>query len=298
VAVYPSSVLMTVVPARVAGVEQVYMTSPASADGQVSPLKLVAADIAGVDRVFRASGAQAIAALAYGTETVPRVDKVCGPGNIFVTLAKRLVYGDVGIDSFYGPTETVVVADDTADPASCAADLLAQAEHDELATPLLLTPSEALARAVAGEVERQLEGLARAKIARSALEARGGIVVTAGLEEALELANAFGPEHLCLLVRDAASWAPRVRHAGGLFLGETSPEAVGDYTAGPSHVMPSGGSARFSSPLSVFDFLKFTSVVGIDAATLDRLGPPAAAIARAEGLTAHARAIERRLERD
>jgi len=298
VAVYPSSVLMTAIPARVAGVDEVCMTSPASADGQVSPLKLVAADIAGVDRVFRASGAQAIAALAYGTETVPRVDKVCGPGNIFVTLAKRLVYGDVGIDSLYGPTETVVVADDTADPASCAADLLAQAEHDELATPLLLTPSEALARAVAGEVERQLEGLERAEIARSALEARGGIVVTAGLEEALELANEFGPEHLCLLMRDAASWAPRVRHAGGLFLGETSPEAVGDYTAGPSHVMPAGGSARFSSPLSVFDFLKFTSVVGIDAATLRRLGPPAAAIARAEGLTAHARAIERRLERD
>jgi histidinol dehydrogenase len=271
VAVYPSSVLMTAIPARVAGVEQVYMASPASADGQVSPLKLVAADIAGVDRVFRASGAQAIAALAYGTETVPRVDKVCGPGNIFVTLAKRLVYGDAGIDSLYGPTETVVVADDTADPASCAADLLAQAEHDELATAVLLTPSEALARAVAAEVERQ---------------------------EALELANEFGPEHLCLLVRDAASWAPRVRNAGGLFLGETSPEAVGDYTAGPSHVMPAGGSARFSSPLSVFDFLKFTSVVDLDPAILGRLGPPAAAIARAEGLTAHARAIERRLERD
>jgi histidinol dehydrogenase len=281
----------------VAGVDQVCMTSPASADGQVSPLKLVAADIAGVDRVFRASGAQAVAALAYGTETVPRVDKVCGPGNIFVTLAKKLVYGDVGVDSLYGPTETVVVADDAADPASCAADLLAQAEHDELATPLLLTPSERMARAVAEEVERQLDGLERADIARSALEARGGIVVTADLEEALELANEFGPEHLCLLVRDAASWASRVRHAGGLFLGETSPEAVGDYTAGPSHVMPAGGSARFSSPLSVFDFLKFTSVVDIDATALGRLGPPAAAIARAEGLTAHARAIERRLGR-
>jgi histidinol dehydrogenase len=296
--VYPSSVLMTVIPARVAGVDQVYMASPASGDGRVSPLKLVAADIAGVDRVFRASGAQAVAALAYGTETVPRVDKVCGPGNIFVTLAKKLVYGDVGIDALYGPTETVVVADDAADPASCAADLLAQAEHDELATPLLLTSSEVVARAVAAEVERQLEGLERADVARTALEGRGGIVVTADLEEALELANEFGPEHLCLLVRDPASWAPRVRNAGGLFLGETSPEAVGDYTAGPSHVMPAGGSARFSSPLSVFDFLKFTSVFDIDATTLGRLGPPAAAIARAEGLTAHARAIERRLERD
>ncbi len=298
IVVYPSSVLMTVIPARVAGVDHVYMASPASADGAVSPLKLVAADIAGVDRVFRASGAQAIAAFAYGTEAVPHVDKICGAGNIFVTLAKKLVYGDVGIDSLYGPTETVVVADDAADPASCAADLLAQAEHDELATPLLLTPSEALARAVAEEVDGQLETLERAGVARAALETRGGIVVTAGLEEALELANEFGPEHLCLLVRDAPSWAPRVRHAGGLFLGETSPEAVGDYTAGPSHVMPAGGSARFSSPLSVFDFLKFTSVVDIDAATLGRLGPPAAAIARAEGLAAHARAIEWRLGRD
>lgn len=295
--VYPSSVLMTVIPARVAGVDQVYMASPASADGQASPLKLVAADIAGVDRVFRCSGAQAVAALAYGTETVPRVDKVCGPGNIFMTLAKKLVYGDVGIDSLYGPTETVVVADDAADPASCAADLLAQAEHDELATPLLLTPSDAMAKAVAAEVERQLDGLERADVARTAIESRGGIVVTADMEEALDLVNEFGPEHLCLLVRDAASWVPQVRNAGGLFLGETSPEAVGDYTAGPSHVMPAGGSARFSSPLSVFDFLKFTSVVDIDAATLGRLGPPAAAIARAEGLTAHARAIERRLER-
>lgn len=294
--VYPSSVLMTVIPARVAGVDQVYMASPASADGRVSPLKLVAADIAGIDRVFRCSGAQAVAALAYGTETVPKVDKVCGPGNIFMTLAKKLVYGDVGIDSLYGPTETVVVADDAADPASCAADLLAQAEHDELATPLLLTPSDAMARAVTTEVERQLEGLERGDIARAAIESRGGIVVTADLEEALELANEFGPEHLCLLVRGAATWVPRVRNAGGLFLGESSPEAVGDYTAGPSHVMPAGGSARFSSPLGVFDFLKFTSVVDIDAATLGRLGPPAAAIARAEGLTAHARAIERRLQ--
>ena len=294
-AVYPSSVLMTAIPARVAGVRELYMASPVGPDGRVSPLKLVAADIVGVDGVFRASGAQAIAAFAYGTETIPRVDKVCGPGNIFVTLAKRRVFGQVGIDSLYGPTETIVVADESADPAFCAADLLAQAEHDELATPLLLTPSETLAHAVAAEVERQLAEIDRSAVAGAAIEARGGIVVTESVEEAVELANEFAPEHLCLLVKDAGFWRDRVRHAGGLFLGEEAPESLGDYTAGPSHVMPSAGSARFSSPLSVFDFLKFTSVVETDASVLEAVGPAAAAIARAEGFTAHARAIEVRL---
>ncbi len=295
VAVYPSSVLMTAIPARVAGVDEIYMVSPVGRDGRVSPLKLVAADIAGVDGVFRASGAQAIAALAYGTETIPRVDKVCGPGNIFVTLAKQQVYGSVGIDAMYGPTETVVVADDSADPALCAADLLAQAEHDELATPILITPSADLARAVAEEAERQLADLERGDVARASLESRGGAVVTASLEEAMELANEFAPEHLCLLVRDAASWTERVRNAGGVFVGETSPEAMGDYTAGPSHVMPTGGSARFSSPLNVLDFLKITNVVAVEEDSLREWGPAAAAIARAEGFTAHARSIERRL---
>lgn len=294
--VYPSSILMTVIPARVAGVAEVYVATPASADGRVSSLKLVAADIAGVDAVFCASGAQAVAAMAFGTQTIPRVDKVCGPGNIFVTLAKQQLFGSVGIDAMYGPTETVVVADESADAALCAADLLAQAEHDEMACPILLTPSLSFAKAVAQEVERQLAEIERSAVARSSLE-NGGIVVTAGLEEALELANEFAPEHLCLLVRDAGRWVDRVRNAGGLFVGESSPEAMGDYTAGPSHVMPTGGSARYSSPLNVLDFLKITNVVEVGEEALRELGPAAAAIARAEGLTAHARAIEMRLKK-
>jgi histidinol dehydrogenase len=271
------------------------MIGPAGSDGRVSPLKLVAADIAGVDRVFRGSGAQAIAALAFGTESIPRVDKVCGPGNLFVTLAKQQVYGWVGIDAVYGPTETIVVADDSANPALCAADLLAQAEHDELATAILITPSPALARAVAQQVERQLADLERAAIARSSLEGRGGAVVAKDIEEAITLANEFAPEHLCLVVRDASEWAKRVCNAGGLFVGESSPEAMGDFTAGPSHVMPTAGSARFSSPLNVLDFLKITNVVAVGEESLREWGPAAAAIARVEGLTAHARAIEMRL---
>ena len=295
--VYPSSVLMTAIPAAVAGVDEMYMVSPIGPDGRVSPLKLVAADIAGVKGVFRASGAQALAALAFGTQTIPRVDKICGPGNIFVTLAKQQLFGTVGIDAIYGPTETVVVADESADPTLCAADLLAQAEHDELATPILITPSKALAEKVAVEVEALLAGLERERIARSSLEKRGGAVITTDLDEALTLANEFAPEHMCLLVENAAVWAKKVCNAGGLFIGESSPEAIGDYTAGPSHVMPTGGSARFSSPLSVLDFLKITNVVQIDDVELRELGRPAALIARAEGLTAHARAIELRLEK-
>jgi histidinol dehydrogenase len=294
--VYPSSILMTVIPAKVAGVREIYVTTPASPDGRVSPLKLVAADMAGVDAVFCASGAQAIAAMAYGTQSVPRVDKICGPGNLFVTLAKQQLFGAVGIDAMYGPTETVVVADDSADAALCAADLLAQAEHDALARPILLTPSLPFAKAVEEEIERQLLEIERSEVARTALE-NGGAVVSDGLEQAIDLANEFAPEHLCLLVRDAGRWVDRVRNAGGLFVGEDSPEAMGDYTAGPSHVMPTGGSARYSSPLNVLDFLKITNVVEVGDDALRLLGPAAAAIARAEGLTAHARAIEMRLKK-
>jgi histidinol dehydrogenase len=296
VAVLPSSLLMTAIPARVAGVEEVYALSPAGADGHVHPLKLVAAEIAGVDAVFKAGGAQGIAAAAYGTDSIPRVDKICGPGNIFVTLAKRSVFGDVGIDALYGPTETMVIADESADPALVAADLIAQAEHDELASPILLTPSFFLAEEVQREVGRQLASLERGKIARAAFENRGGCVVVADVDEAIELANEYAPEHLCLNIDDAMAYAGKVRNAGGLFLGESSPEAVGDYTAGCSHVMPTGGSARFSSPLGVQDFLKVTSVVGIDDDRFEELGPPAAALARAEGLTGHALSIERRLQ--
>jgi histidinol dehydrogenase len=295
-AVYPSSVLMTAIPARVAGVRELYMATPATPDGSVSPLKLAAADIAGVDGVYRAGGVQGIGALAYGTETIPRVDKVCGPGNIFVTLAKKAVHGLVGIDGFFGPTETVVLADGHADPALCAADLLAQAEHDTLASPILITDSETLAEATLAEVESQLATLERADIARAALEAQGLAVIVASLEEALALANEYAPEHLCLEVGDAARWAERVANAGSVFVGGPSAEAIGDYTAGPSHVMPTGGSARFASSLGVHDFLKVTAIVSLNGAALAELGPAAAAIARAEGLTAHARAIERRLE--
>ena len=295
--VYPSSVLHTLVPARVAGVGRLIMVTPAGRDGRVPAVKLAAAAIAGVDRVFVCSGAQAIAALAYGTETIPRVDKIVGPGSIFVTLAKRAVYGDVGIDSIYGPTETVVIADADADPALCAADLIAQAEHDELASPIFITSSAALAERVAVEVETRLAALPRGPVARTALENQGGAVVVASIEEAVELGSEFAPEHLCILSKDARRLAGLVKHAGGIFLGDGSPEAIGDYTAGPSHVMPTGGAARFASPLSVQDFLKFSTVIDLNADGVFDLGPAGAAIARAEGLVGHARAIEERLPR-
>lgn len=294
-AVYPSTVLMTALPAKAAGVQEVFLASPVDGQGRVSPLKLVAADLAGADAVFRMSGAQAIGAFAYGTESVPRVDLVCGPGNVFVTLAKREVFGEVGIDALYGPSETIVIADDSADPRLCAADLLAQAEHDELATPILITTSRPLAERTGEEVERQLRLLQREAIARAAFEARGGAIVVESLDEAFALANEYAPEHLCLLTREADRWATKARNAGGVFVGESSPEVLGDYTAGPSHAMPTGGTARFASPLGVQDFLKTTSVVAVDETTLQALGAATAAIARAEGFTAHARSIELRL---
>ncbi len=295
--VYPSSVLMTAIPARVAGVREIHMATPAAEDGSVSPLKLVAANIADVDCVFRAGGAQGVAALAFGTETIPAVDKICGPGGIFVTLAKKRVYGLVGVDGIFGPTETVVVADDSADAALCAADLLAQAEHDPLASPVFITTSDTMAQAVMAEVEQQVAALERGDVARAALDQQGVVVVVETVEEALSLANEYAPEHLCLEVQDAARYIDQVANAGSVFVGALSAEAVGDYTAGPSHVLPTGGSARFASPLGVYDFLKMTSVVSLDEAALAELGPAAAAIARVEGLTAHARAIERRLEK-
>ncbi|HEY7295034.1 MAG TPA: histidinol dehydrogenase [Dehalococcoidia bacterium] len=294
--IYPSSLLMTAVPALVAGVEEVYVCSAAGPDGRVPAIKLVAADIAGCAGVFAAGGAQAVAALAYGTESVPGVDKICGPGNIFVTLAKRRVIGVTGIDALYGPTETLVIADETADPVLCAADLIAQAEHDEIASPILITDSRALAEQVAAEVERQLTLIPRGPIAAAAFANRGGAVVAKDMDEAFALANEYAPEHMCLLMRDAADQVARVRNAGGLFVGEASPEALADYIAGPSHVMPTGGSARYASPLTVSDFLKVTSIVALGDADLERLGPAAARIAHAEGLVGHARAIEVRLE--
>lgn len=291
---YPSTVLMTAIPARVAGVDEVVVTTPPAPDGTVPASTLVAADIAKVDRIFKVGGAQAVAAMAYGTESVPRVDKICGPGNVFVTLAKKQVYGIVGIDGLHGPTETVILADDSASPVLCAADLLAQAEHDEMASAILITTSPRMAGEVNEEVERQLAQLERQAIARQSLERNGVIVVVDNIDEAIELVNLYAPEHLCLAMRDARSYLDRIRHAGGIFI--ESPEALGDYTAGPSHVMPTGRTARFGSPLSVLDFLKVSILVDLDDEALKALGPAAATIARAEGLTAHALSVERRLE--
>jgi len=308
----PSSLLMAVIPARVAGVDKVFVcTPPGREDGQVPDVTLAAAHVAGVDRLFRLGGAQAIAALAYGTATVPRVDKIVGAGGLFTTLAKRQVYGQVGLDGLYGPTETVVVADDSANPAWVAADLLAQAEHDVLATAILLTPSRSLAKAVQAKVARQMKALnqketeffgknplseTRTDVIAASLAGQGGIVLTPDLETAVRLADEFAPEHLCLSVREPEVWAERVRNAGGLFLGEHSFEVLGDYVAGPSHIMPTGGTARFNSPVNVLDFVKITTVIALDAETAAQIGPAAARIARAESLTAHAAAASIREE--
>lgn len=296
VAPLPSTVLMCCIPARVAGVDEVYVTSPVLADGTVPAVKLVAADIAGVDGIFKAGGAQGIAAFAYGTESIPRVDKIAGPGGLFVTIAKKQVFGDVGIDSVYGPTETMIIADESADAEHVAADLLAQAEHDALATPILLTPSHHLADEVSRALERQLRDLERAKIAGAALETRGGCILVSDLDQAIDLANEFAPEHLCLLIEDPTAYAHKVRNAGGIFMGDASPEAVGDYVAGPSHTMPTGGAARWSGPLSVHDFLKRIAVVNLPDEAVEELAQAASILARAEGLTAHARSVERRLQ--
>ena len=293
---YPSTVLMTAIPARVAGVDEVIVCSPSPGTSLPDPAVLVAADIAGVDRVFRIGGAQAVAAMAYGTETVPRVDMICGPGNVFVTLAKKLVYGDVGIDGLYGPTETLIVADETANPTLCAVDLLAQAEHDALARPVLITTSEHLALAVDKESQGRVDRLDRGDVARAAMEGQGCIVVVANLDEALDLANRFAPEHLSLMVRDPWEHLGRVRNAGAVFLGEFSHEVLGDYVAGPSHVMPTGGTARFSSGLGVHSFIKISPIVALSDGISAGLARDAAVIARAEGFTAHAEAAEIRQE--
>lgn len=295
-AAYPSTVLMIAVPARVAGVAEVVVCTPPGGGGLPSPEVLVAADLAGVDRVFAIGGAQAIAAMAYGTETVPAVDMVCGPGNIFVTLAKKRVYGDVGIDGLYGPTETLIIADDSANPTLCAADIVAQAEHDPMAQPVLLTTSPEVAASVAAEAEVRAGRIRRSAIAQASLAGRGVIAVVADLGEALALANEYGPEHLSLMVRDPWALARGVRNAGTIFIGAFSHEVLGDYVAGPSHVMPTGGTARFSSGIGVRTFLKSSPVVALDRTTASKLSEAASLIARAEGLTGHAEATEVREE--
>jgi histidinol dehydrogenase len=295
-AAYPSTVLMTAVPAKITGVEEVILTTPPQPDGMVSPATLVAADIAGVDRVFSIGGAQAIAALAFGTESVPAVDKICGPGNIFVVLAKKLVYGVVDIDGLPGPSEVVIIADDTANPAYCAADLLAQAEHDPLASAILITTSKRLADDVNREIEQQLKELERRAIAAESLLKQGVIAVVADIDEAIKLANLYAPEHLCLMIKGADALVERLVNAGCIVIGESATVVLGDYIFGPSHVLPTGATARFASPLNVLDFVKLTSLLKVDKAALKKLGKAAATIARAEGLEAHARAVEKRLK--
>jgi histidinol dehydrogenase len=295
----PSSVLMSAIPARVAGAKEIVVVTPPNhslphSDLPVDPIILAACAICGVDDVYLLGGAQAIGALAYGTESIRHVDKIFGPGNLFVTLAKRQVYGVVGIDGLAGPTETVVIADESANPAWVAADLLAQAEHDLSASAILLTPSQALIEKVQIEVAQQMEQRSRGDIIAAALENRGGAVLTADLEEAVELANAYAPEHLGLSVSDPWNWVEKVKNAGGVFVGENSFEVLGDYLAGPSHVMPTGGSARFASPLNVWDFVKIVSLVALDKNTAESVGPIAATLAEAECLDAHANAALQR----
>ena len=296
-AAYPSTVLMTVIPARVAGVREIVLVSPPSADKSLNAAVLAAARVAGVTEAYRVGGAQAVAALAYGTETIRRVDKIVGPGNIFVALAKSRVFGDVGIDMVAGPSEVVVVADESADAMFVAADLLAQAEHDPMARAVLLTPSRALIDRVAREVERQLGALPRREIAGAALRTHGALVLTRTLEEAVEVANLLAPEHLELQVEDPEALLPLVRSAGAVFLGRFTPEVVGDYVAGPNHVLPTGGTARFASALGTEDFVKRMSVIQYAEAGLREAGPHLAELARVEGLEGHGAAAAVRIER-
>ena len=295
-AAYPSSVLMTALPAKVAGVERLVMVVPAP-DGALNPLVLAAAHIAGVDEVYRVGGAQAVAALAFGTDTIRPVDKIVGPGNAYVTEAKRQVFGAVGIDMIAGPSEILVVADNLNDPAWIAADLLSQAEHDTRAQAILITDDASFAARVAEAVDGHLATLSRAAIASESWNAFGAVIVVDHLDDAVPLIDRIAPEHLELAVEDPPALAAKVRNAGAIFLGRYAPEALGDYLAGPNHVLPTSGSARFSSGLGVYDFLKRSSLIGCDSESLSRVGPAAATLARAEGLDAHARSLTIRQNR-
>lgn len=297
-AAYPSTVLMTAIPARVAGVPEIVLVSPPEADKSLHPAVLVAAEIAGVTEIYRVGGAQAVAALAHGTATIRRVEKIVGPGNIYVALAKQAVLSQVGIDMVAGPSEVVVVADDNADPEWVAADLLAQAEHDPMARAILLSPSATLIERVGKALERQLAPLPRREIAREALEANGALVLTRDLEEAVALANRLAPEHLELQVEDPFGWLPRVRHAGAIFLGCYTPEVVGDYVAGPSHVLPTGGTARVASGLGVEDFVKRSSLIQYSSRGLREAWASLSVLAEVEGLHAHGEAARLRLGRE
>lgn len=295
-AAYPSSVLMNVVPAKVAGVKEVIMTTPPSADGKVNPGTLVAADIAGVDTIYKVGGAQAIAALAFGTQSIPKVDKITGPGNIFVALAKKAVYGYVSIDSIAGPSEILVLADETATPRYVAADLLSQAEHDELASAILITTSRELAEQVSKEVDRFTAKLSRKEIIQKSLDNYGYILLADSMEEAIDAANEIASEHLEILTKNPFDTMTRIRNAGAIFLGEYSSEPLGDYFAGPNHILPTNGTAKFFSPVNVDDFIKKTSIISYSKEALERVHNKIELFAENEGLTAHANSIKVRFE--
>ena len=293
---YPSTVLMDSIPAKIAGCREVVMVTPPSADGRIHPVILAAASIAGIDKIYKLGGAQAIAALAYGTESVPKVDKIVGPGNAFVAEAKKQVFGTVSIDMIAGPSEILIVADGATNPRHAAADLLSQAEHDKLASAVLVTDSMDLALAVQAELERQIPLLARAEIARASIDHNGKIIVVDSLTEAIDTANEIAPEHLELLVDNPFDYLDRIRHAGSIFMGRNCPEALGDYFAGPNHTLPTSGTARFSSPLSVDDFIKKTQYTYYTADALAKVAEDVAYFATQEGLTAHAKSAVIRME--
>lgn len=295
-AAYPSSVMMNVIPAKVAGVERIVMTTPPGKDGKINPGTLVAADIAGVDEIYKAGGAQAIAALAFGTQSIPKVDKIVGPGNIFVALAKKAVYGHVSIDSIAGPSEILVLADETANPRYVAADLLSQAEHDELASAILITTSTELAKKVSKEIEGFLQELSRTEIIRKSLDNYGYILIADNLDDAIACANEIASEHLEILTRDPFAVMTKIKNAGAIFLGEYSSEPLGDYFAGPNHVLPTNGTARFFSPLNVDDFCKKSSIISYSREALERAHEDIELFAKKEGLTAHANSIHVRFE--
>ena len=295
-AAYPSTVLMDTIPAKIAGCPQIVMVTPPGRDGKVSPAILAAASIAGVDRIFKVGGAQGIAALAYGTESIPKVDKIVGPGNAFVAEAKKQVFGMVSIDMIAGPSEILVIADGKSNPVHVAADLLSQAEHDKLASAVLVTDSEELAAAVADELERQLPKLPREEIARASIENNGKIIVAVSLMAGIEIANEIAPEHLELMVDDPFAYLDAVKNAGSIFMGRSCPEALGDYFAGPNHTLPTSGTARFSSPLSVDDFVKKSQFSYYTADALEKVADKIAAFAEKEGLRAHGRSVTIRKE--
>lgn len=295
-AAYPSSVLMNILPAKVAGVEEILMVTPPGKDGKVTPTTLVAAHEAGATAIYKAGGAQAVAALAYGTESIPKVDKIVGPGNIYVALAKKAVYGHVSIDAIAGPSEILVIADETADPRYVAADLLSQAEHDELASAILVTTSQELAEAVSGEVDQFLTVLSRAEIIRKSLDNYGYILVADTMDEAVEIANEIASEHLEIQTRNPYEVMTKIRNAGAIFLGPYASEPLGDYFAGPNHVLPTNGTAKFFSPLSVDDFIKKSSIIAYSREALQAVHEDIETFAKAEGLTAHANSIHVRFE--